>query len=199
MLTAFVIESYQGLSEDNTETTADLLRTISGQIANHSLPAAPPPAPFQPVPTTVWINSLWFLSLILSLASALFGMITKQWLREFMEWTTSSWTPRQAIILRQKRYEAFMAWKVRAIIAAIPALLEVALIMFFAGLVIFLRTINNVVAWVSTAAIALFIVLVILATLLPTFAPTCAYKSPSGWAFVRLASLLKRSSELASN
>lgn len=166
-----------------------LLLQLSSQTANSSQPAATLPV-FQAPASAVWINSLWFLSLILSLASALFGMIAKQWLREYMEWTTTSWLPQNFLALRQTRFEAFNEWKVPAIIAAIPGLLEIALILFFSGLIVFLWTINFIVAGVSITVIAISITLAVLATILPVFYRQCPYKSPTGWACLRVVWLL---------
>lgn len=189
MLSAFVIVSLTMLQQDTGQTSVTLLLQLSAQTANSSQPAASLPD-FQTPDSAVWINSLWFLSLILSLTSALFGMIAKQWLREYMEWTTTSWLPQRTITLRQKRFEAFDEWKVPAIIATIPALLEVALILFFSGLIIFLWTINRTVAGVSITAIGTSITLAVLATVLPVFRRRCPYKSPTGWACLRLVWLI---------
>lgn len=189
MLSAFVIVSLTMLQQDTGQTSVSLLLQLSAQTANSSQPAASLPD-FKTPTSAVWINSLWFLSLILSLTSALFGMIAKQWLREYMEWTTTSWLPQRTIALRQKRFEAFEEYKVPAIIATIPALLEVALILFFAGLIVFLWTINRTVAGVSIAAIGTSITLAILATVLPVFRRRCPYKSPTGWACLRLVWLM---------
>lgn len=189
VLTAFVVISVTMLQQDNTQTTATAVLQISAQLSNHSLPPVIV-EPFEPATSSVTINCLWFLSLVLSLTSALFGMIAKQWLREYMEWTTASLTSQNAITLRQKRYEAFVGWKVPAVVAAIPALLEVSLILFFAGMVVYLRTVNAVVAGVTTAGIALVIGLAVLATILPVFWQRCPYRTPLGWACMRTAWLL---------
>lgn len=138
VLTAFLVVSYLLLQPDNTQRSADTLSYMSAQIANTSLPPIAPAQPFQPPTFAVWVNSLWFVSLELSLGSALFGMIAKQWLREYMTWTTMSASVKEILSLRQYRYQAFLDWRVPGIIEAIPALLEVALVLFFSGLVILL-------------------------------------------------------------
>lgn len=185
MLSAFVVVSLSNLQPDNGQTSVTLLLQLSAQTANSSQPAASLPD-FHAPTSAVWINSLWFLSLVLSLTSALFGMIAKQWLHEYMEWSTTSWLPQRFIVLWQKHFEAFNEWRVPAIIAAIPALLEVALILFFAGLIVFLWTFNIVVAGVSIAVITVSIALAVLATVLPVFYRQCPYKSPTGWACLRV-------------
>lgn len=184
------------LQPDSGQTSVNLLLQLSIQFANSSQPPASLPD-FQVPTSAIWINSLWLFSLILSLTSALFGMITKQWLREYMEWSTTSWLPQRFIVLRQKRFEAFNEWRVPAIIAAIPALLEVALVLFFAGLIIFLWTFNVVVACVSIAVITVSTAPAVLATILPVFYRQCPYKSPTGWACLRVVWLFARGWEMA--
>lgn len=185
MLSAFVVVSLSMLQQDTGQASVGLLLQLSAQTANSSQPVASLPD-FQPPRSAIWINSVWFLSLILSLTSALFGMIAKQWLREYMEWTTTSWQPHNTITLRQKRFEAFNEWKIPAIIAAIPALLEIALILFFVGLIVFLWTFDVIVGGVVASAIAASISLAILVTVLPVFCRRCPYQSPTGWACLLL-------------
>ncbi|ESK96386.1 hypothetical protein Moror_7046, partial [Moniliophthora roreri MCA 2997] len=81
VITSFVIESYQWLSEDPTDTTVMLLTQISIQL-NASQITLPECPQFEPDASSICINCFWFLSLILSLISTLFGLLCKQWLRE---------------------------------------------------------------------------------------------------------------------
>ncbi|KAF9258239.1 hypothetical protein L218DRAFT_833399, partial [Marasmius fiardii PR-910] len=75
VVTWFTVEQLKALKEDATETTATILKNLlSGDRS--------PPAPFHPVASDIAINTLWSLSLILSLAAALFGLMCKQWIRE---------------------------------------------------------------------------------------------------------------------
>ena len=184
MLTAFLIESYKWLQPDSSTTTNQTLGYLSKQMADPSLPPVDSQAmaQFEPAPSSVWINSLWFLALVLSLAAALFGMMAKQWLRQYLRWTTMSGPSENQVLLRQIRYEAFDDWKMPAIIASIPALLEVALILFLVGVDILLWTLNGVVFGICTFAIVVLIVLTFVTTALPVFCPRCPYKSPAGWA-----------------
>lgn len=193
VLTAFVVVSCLLLKPDSTQTASDTLRHISTQIADSSLPAVAPAQPFHASTSSVWVNALWFVSLELSLASALFGMIAKRWLREYMTWTTLSSSVHDILSLRNYRYEAFLEWRVPSIIAAIPALLELALILFFAGLVLLLCTLNAVVAAVSTVTIGAILGLIVVTSVLPTLQPRCPYKTPIGWACAWIAVTIARS------
>lgn len=204
VLTAFVIESYHLLQVDNTENTVKLLARMSAQLEsftinqgfiNSTRPALPIPD-FTPDKASLWINVMWFLSLLFSLAAALFGILVKQWLREYMQWNSALATSRENVLVRQIRFEAWNEWNMAASISSIPALLEVALILFVCGLVVLLWTLDPIVALVITIATAVFLMIVSSVTLLPAFFKRCPYKSPTAWAcilvweFIRDATLL---------
>ena len=141
---------------------------------------------FVPSASARWINALFFISLILSLSAALFGILAKQWLREYMLWHSPFGTPRENVLMRQIRFEAWEAWNVAATITSIPALLELAMILFFAGSTILLWTLDNIVAISATAVIAIFFGVVTSFTTMPIFHKGCPYKSPTSWALVTL-------------
>ncbi len=67
-------------------------------------------------------------------------------------------------------------------ISAIPTLLELAVVLFFTGLVVLVWTLDRVVAVVITTAVSF--VILILVTVLPAVYCRCPYKLPTGWACV---------------
>lgn len=129
-----------------------------------------------------WINALLFVSLVLSLAAALFGIMVKQWLREYMQWNSPLAIPRENVLVRQIRVEAWETWKVSIIIASIPVILELAMVLFLIGIVVLLWTVDNAVAMVVTSAVTIFLFTFAAFTVLPIFFKQCSYKSPSAWA-----------------
>lgn len=195
MLTAFVVESYKLLQTDNAENTVKLLARISYQLEsftfnngflNSTTAALPPPPRFEPDKTSLWMNVLWFLSLLFSLSAALFGILVKQWLREYLRWNSTLASPRENVLVRQERFESWNEWNMAATISCIPALLEVALIFFVCGLVVLLWTLDTIVAGVITCAAGIFLLIVSSFTLLPVFFKRCPYKSPTAWACLLL-------------
>ncbi|ESK87589.1 hypothetical protein Moror_1968 [Moniliophthora roreri MCA 2997] len=96
VVTAFVIESYQWLEEDPADTTVALLTQLVSVQVNGSQATSFEPTPFKPDASSVRINVFWFLSLILSLTSALFGLLCKQWVREHQRDTTNPYTRRSS-------------------------------------------------------------------------------------------------------
>ncbi|PSR75165.1 hypothetical protein PHLCEN_2v9281 [Hermanssonia centrifuga] len=191
VLTAFIVESFQWLQEDYTQTSSELLALIYAQSTSSSIATHPSlPSIFEPSVADVWINILWFLSLVLSLAAALFGTIVKQWLREYHMWESES--SQNAVWLRQVRFKAFMEWKVPIIVATLPGLLEIAFVLFVIGLIILLWTLHVTVAVVVSIAASGFLLIAFTVTIMPAFSPSCPYKSPIGWAFVLLWNWMNR-------
>ncbi|EKM58230.1 uncharacterized protein PHACADRAFT_116987 [Phanerochaete carnosa HHB-10118-sp] len=144
-----------------------------------------------------WINALFFVSLVLGLAAALLGILAKQWLREYMHWNSPLALPRENILVREMRFEAWQMWNVAATISAIPALLEAAMILFLVGMVILLWTLDDIVAIVVTVIVAIFLLVVAVFTVLPIFSRRCPYKSPTSWALVTTFHALSASIEWA--
>lgn len=101
-----------------------------------------------------------------------------------MQWDSALGTPRDNILVRQIRFEAWNDWHVSATISSIPALLELALVMFLIGLLIFLWDLDPVVAVVITVAVGLFLAIAVALTITPAFWKRCPYKSPTAWAFL---------------
>ncbi|KAH9960656.1 hypothetical protein BC827DRAFT_1083952, partial [Russula dissimulans] len=86
---SFIQISYQQLRPDSSDLTNQLLTQISQQLS--ALPNGTPSAPvttagqsaFQPTPSAIRVNTLWFTSLILSLACALWATLMRQWTRRY--------------------------------------------------------------------------------------------------------------------
>lgn len=146
------------------------------------------PEPFAAPTNARWINALFFTSIVLSLAAALFGIRAKQWLRKYMQWNSPLNTPRDNILVRQIRIEAWESWNIDVTISFIPALLELAMILFLAGVVLLLWTLDDVVAKAVTLVVAIFLLVIAAFTILPIFFKRCPYKSPISWAFVAASS-----------
>ncbi|GJE92338.1 hypothetical protein PsYK624_084920 [Phanerochaete sordida] len=190
VLTAFVVQTYEMLQEDDTtnlllagissqlgQSVASLNATISNLLSGQNAATTT---------TARWINALFFLSLIFSLAAAFFGILAKQWLREYMLWNYPTDNARDNVLLRQARFDALEEWQVGAIIASVPALLELAMILFLVGVTILLWTLDTVVAIVVTVAVVLFLAVVAAFMVLPVIFRRCPYKSPTAWALAVL-------------
>ncbi len=141
------------------------------------------------------------MSLILSLTTVLVGIVSLQWLREHQSYT-ASFTPQNRFSAIHMRLEALEKWRVPEVFSALPLLLQSALVLFFIGVVEFLRDINVEVTIPVAVVIGLTLLFLLLTTMLPTLQAfilhhtylkinnnvpvQCPYKSPQSRAFRRL-------------
>lgn len=173
---------------------------MGNATANSPLPTLPP---FIPSALDIRLNIFWFMSLSLSLATVLIGILCSQWLREHQRYTRLP--PVEGISVRQLRYDGLMAWKVPNILMSLPVLLQLSLILFFFGLLDLLWNLDYIVASFVTVVAGLAILFVVIATFLPSCqryfgtdprTPRCPYKSPQAWAVHRLIARLVRFSNI---
>jgi len=143
---------------------------ISLQLSNPSSPVADISVvtSFTPNAYDVQTNALYFISLTLALSVSSICILGKQWIREYLKDIAVS--PCDAARIRQMRFDSLHAWKVPQIIAALPVILLVALMLFFAGLLVQLWNISDK----TTAATVLVIVaLTVLLIVVTTIVPAC--------------------------
>ncbi|PBK69300.1 hypothetical protein ARMSODRAFT_156620 [Armillaria solidipes] len=182
VLTTFVIQTSQNLRPDYTEVSASLLIELVGlqRAANlSSNPSSPfyPSISFTPSSADVWLNSLWFVSLTLSLITALVAVLVKQWLHQYIS-VISDILPRDRGSIRQYRYMGLMTWQVPMIIGLLPVLLHISLGLFFAGLSIYLFALDIAIAYVVAVISATAYVAYVACLVLPLFYHNCPYKTP---------------------
>lgn len=175
----FIVESYKKLSPDSGDTTTDRLTQISQQLAgfkNNAYPPSQDPASFSPATAILFVNALWFLSLVIAIVSAFYVMLVQQWIRRY----TQTWEElggdrdhtRSRLFLGTQRYHMSHA------IGFIPLPLHVSVFLFFSGLIIFLFTISHAMATVVTIAVGIVGLLYFGLTVLPIFDDVCPYFTP---------------------
>ncbi|TDL17837.1 hypothetical protein BD410DRAFT_534140 [Rickenella mellea] len=178
-VTAFVIESYNNLVQDTGEVTISVLLRISQQIANGTLtPAAVRPS-FQPASIDVAVNILWFLSLAFSLTCALAAVLVRQWARQYLRFPRSFSSTSEQARARQYVFENMQWWKMDVIVEAIPALLHISLILFFVGLLLFVRAVNFTLALYLLCFSAVGGAAYLMLTITPLFFAAAHTKLPS--------------------
>jgi hypothetical protein len=177
---------------------------MSKLIANatHQTMPAPPPRLFSQTSAAVRINTVWFLSLLLSLSTVSLGILCKQWLREHRRDTPTS-SPKETLELRQIRSESFEKWRIPILLSAMPLLLQLALVLFFAGILDLLWNLHYIVAGFCTVVVAASVFILVWTTVVPAYylikcpdmifsddVPVCPYKSPQAWLFYQLVILM---------
>ena len=107
------------------------------------------------------VNAFWFTSLALSLATVTIGLLCLQWIQELNKHGENR-DSGHYLQCRATREQGFQFWKGKAIISALPLLLILSLITFFAGLLAFIGTFSwSIVAPIyvilfATSALLLF-------------------------------------------
>ncbi|KAI0804778.1 hypothetical protein BC629DRAFT_1208306 [Irpex lacteus] len=180
VLTAFVIVSFTQLSEDTAAESLRVLRIIANQTSGNSVSPPPTftnPSPFQPSLAAKRVNILWFASLVISLSTASFSILVKQWLRSYMAFASSS--PQGALRIRHFRRAGLEAWRVFGIASMLPFLLQISLALFFVGLCFFTADINPTIGNTTLPLVCAWAFLFIAVTLSPIFSANCPYKTPA--------------------
>ncbi len=154
----------------------EILKATASNGSKISIPSSPT-AFFSPGRSDEWMNSLWFVSLTLSLITALVAVLVKQWLHQYVTIVSDS-SARDRARIRHLRYAGLQTWQVPMIIGLLPVLLHVSLAFFFAGLVIFLFSLGMKVAWLISIIGAATFMAYVIALILPLVYPYCPYKVP---------------------
>ncbi|KAH7108474.1 hypothetical protein BKA62DRAFT_23388 [Auriculariales sp. MPI-PUGE-AT-0066] len=162
--TTFLIESYQQLLPDYVQFGAQVqyasLLILSGT----------------PSTLSVWTNGLWFISLVLGLATALVCIVAKQWLSSYREFRAKSgvdWVHRTIF-----RYDNLHEWRVEFIIAVLPVILHLSLFLFFTGLILFITPLNLRIAWTCGWLAGLLFLCYATSLMLPITHVDCPYRLP---------------------
>ncbi|KAJ3548792.1 hypothetical protein NM688_g5251 [Phlebia brevispora] len=191
ILTAFLIESYKNLQPDDKK---DLLRQIAGQTANYSfsggyLNSTYNPSlvkPFEAAISDIRVNVCWFASLILSLSTASFGILVRQWLREYI--TIDRTAPEERMRIWHYRSKGLDDWYLFEITALLPVLLQAAFALFFVGLCFFTAAVHSSIGTTSIVGVSGWAVLFIFSILAPAVSARCPYKTTflkTSFAFIR--------------
>ncbi|KAI4524498.1 hypothetical protein K525DRAFT_266979 [Schizophyllum commune Loenen D] len=167
VVTAFIIESYKWLLEEPEDLSAEYLRQILALLANTTVPTIVQASGRPTLPDNIVsiINGFWFTSLTLSLSSALIGIVSKQWLREYLR--DPGLSNQTNLGVRQVKHEGLSTWYVNAVITSIPLLLQVALFVFLAGVNYLLWHLQSEVAGAISAFSLIILVFFITTTVLP--------------------------------
>ena len=124
------------------------------------------------------VNILWFLSLSLSVASALAATLVQQWARNYLLTTQLPSSPQRRARVRTYLFQGVQRFRLGSVANAVPVLLHASVFLFFAGLVQFLFQVNNSLAYVLLCCVIAYAKAYVVLTLLPMFRRDCPYLTP---------------------
>ncbi|GJE95418.1 hypothetical protein PsYK624_116020 [Phanerochaete sordida] len=181
VVTTFVVATYPSLQQDNTDELVFLMRQSLAQNYTFTDGVLRPTTPFpndMPFEVPLWalrVNALWFASLIISLSTASFGMLVKQWLTEYV--AMEQWiSPEEQLRARQHRHPGLRHWKVFEIAALLPLLLHISLGLFFVGLSFYTAAANETIGRSTFTLVAGWAFFALLTLIAPLASPRCPYK-----------------------
>ncbi|KAI0093088.1 hypothetical protein BDY19DRAFT_407332 [Irpex rosettiformis] len=156
-------------------TTQTHSYSLNGGFLNSTAPPMPTIPEFTPTVNAIRVNVLWFASLTLSLVSASFGILVKQWLREYLAGEYTS--PQARLRIRHFRTPGLDHWKVFEIAAILPLLLQLSLALFLIGLCFFTADVHDTIGHTTLPLVAGWGFLFIAASFAPALSPRCPYKT----------------------
>jgi hypothetical protein len=124
------------------------------------------------------VNSLWFLSLVISITCALLATLLQQWARRYLKVTQA-----RSSLHKRARIRSFFAEGVKKshlsmVVEALPTLIHVSLSLFFAGLVVFLWNVNLTIFKLVLSWIGVCTAFYGCITFIPIFLRDSPYYSP---------------------
>ncbi|KAF8494182.1 hypothetical protein F5888DRAFT_1617119, partial [Russula emetica] len=150
-IATFLSVSIQDLKPKSQDISAFYLGEIYQRLADPNISAPTSSVPvqrpaFSPPTHAVWVNSLWILSLAISLTCALQATMLQQWARRYLEITQPSrCSPHKRARIRAFFSDGVDKSHLPIVAEALPTLLHLALFHFFAGLLIYLFNANHTV------------------------------------------------------
>ncbi|KAF8322429.1 hypothetical protein F5887DRAFT_824173, partial [Amanita rubescens] len=134
IVTAFLIESQKALRPDSAQESVQLLRQIAAQSAGQNW-VGTGGEPRINHTISVCVNAFWFLSLVLSLTTALIGIVSLQWIRTHLS-TLSDGS--ESLGFSHMHSLGLQNSYIPLIFTFLPAILILGLTSFLVGLVVFL-------------------------------------------------------------
>jgi Family of unknown function (DUF6535) len=177
--------SIQDLRPNSQDTSAFYLTNIYQVLADPTQPQASIPSslatppPFSPPRYAIWVNSLWFLSFIISLFCALLATLLQQWARRYLENTQ----PARCSPEKRARLRSFFAggvdkMKVSWAVGSLSVLVHLSLFLFFSGLIVFLHNVNHNVSLSVIWCLGIFLTVYGCFSIMPMFLSESPYNTP---------------------
>jgi Family of unknown function (DUF6535) len=150
-----LVESYKKLSPD------------SGDHSPHS-----------PTTSIVYVNTVWALSLVLSLTSALLAILIQQWVRRYIELPLLPRLSSERARVRSYLFLGTLNFGIHHAVEAAPMLLHLSVSLFLIGLVMFFVIVNDTVAIVLSIFVGIIGMAYFTLSILPCLYRNCPYGTP---------------------
>ena len=158
------------LQGDSGVQTVRLLIHISHQLQNASIPAFEP-EPFTPSTVHVVANGLFLSSLAFLLVTAFLAWLVKGWIRDFDRCLPPINVPEERAREHERRLQSLISWRLPQLVAFLPAFIQVALVLYCAGLFFFLLNVHAGLSYLVMGCLAIGALIYIGTALITVFDP----------------------------
>ena len=159
------------------DTIQDVLIYQTQMMRNSSL-GPYVPADFSPPEYIVIVNALFHASLGVMILAAFIAMLIKSWVREFDRGLRAMSLPEQRAKTREFRYLGMERWKLPEMVGILPSLIQISLLLFAAGLVLFLFHTSKPSFGVTTAIFGIGVLYYAVTTSISVFITSSPFHSP---------------------
>jgi len=136
------------------------------------------PTDFSPPEHIVVVNALFYASLGFMVLAAFITMLIKSWVREFDRGLRALSIPEQRAKTREFRYLGMEHWKLPEMVETLPLLIQISLLLFSIGLVIFLFHISKPSFGVTTTILGIGIFYYVMTTSISVVVSSSPFHSP---------------------
>jgi len=155
----------------------DILIYQTQMMRNLTLEPYSPPE-FTPSPHIIAVNALFYASLGIMLLAAFIAMLIKSWVREFDRGLSRMSIPEQRAKTREFRNQGMLFWKLPEMVALLPFFIQISLLLFSIGLVIFLFNVNPHSCGIMTAILGIDVLFYALTTSIAIISTSSPFRSP---------------------
>ncbi|KAJ7829145.1 hypothetical protein B0H13DRAFT_2116337 [Mycena leptocephala] len=172
VVAAFFTESYKTLKDIREADTrcANERSTMQVPVTTES---------FRPSMEAILCNGLWLISLGLSLACALLATFVQQWSQELLQ--------------RERVHSSPISrFQMQTVVDTIPLLLHTSMLIFFAGLVVFLMPLHYLTVFIAAGILVAFTTAYAIFTLQPLWSSDSPYCTPLSGIIWTMLQVLKQ-------
>lgn len=176
-LSAFLVYILPNLQSNPGDLTVELLMHISLQLQNGSTPAYEQKT-FEAQQGDILANALFVGSLAFLLVTAFLSVLVKGWIRDFDRDLPPITVVEERARERERRMRSLIHWRLPQLVALLPALTQIALVLFCAGLITFLRDIHSLIANVTAGCLGAGLLIYMTTTMISMYDPFSPFPSP---------------------